>query len=151
MTAGLQRPRPPQLAPSVGGAALASLMFVRSLSPERLTRTGKHRAFGEMRVTDYLKVDLEHDDAHLADIGEVRRSGQLEIAGDSFAADTHDPTSYRSPAEPVLHDICLRSAAEVVHSTAETGSCKGWNREETPARFPAGPRTSHNFKLLVNP
>ena len=42
--------------------------FVRSLSPERLARTGKHRTFGEMTVADYLKVDLEHDDAHLADL-----------------------------------------------------------------------------------
>ena len=42
--------------------------FVRSLSPERLARTGKHRTFGDMTVADYLKVDLEHDDAHLADI-----------------------------------------------------------------------------------
>lgn len=42
--------------------------FVRSLSPERLARTGNHRTFGEMTVADYLKVDLEHDDAHLADI-----------------------------------------------------------------------------------
>jgi len=42
--------------------------FVRSLSPERLARTGTHRTFGEMTVADYLKVDLEHDDAHLADI-----------------------------------------------------------------------------------
>ena len=42
--------------------------FVRSLSPERLSRTGKHRTYGEMTVADYLKVDLGHDDAHLADI-----------------------------------------------------------------------------------
>ena len=42
--------------------------FVRSLSPERLSWTGKHRTYGEMTVEDYLKVDLEHDDAHLADI-----------------------------------------------------------------------------------
>lgn len=42
--------------------------FVRSLSPERLARTGNHRTFGEMTVADYLKVDLDHDDAHLADI-----------------------------------------------------------------------------------
>jgi len=42
--------------------------FVRSLSTERLARTGKHRTFGEITVADYLRVDLEHDDAHLADI-----------------------------------------------------------------------------------
>lgn len=42
--------------------------FVRSLSPERLARTGTHRTFGEITVADYLKVDLEHDDAHLTDL-----------------------------------------------------------------------------------
>ncbi len=42
--------------------------FVRSLSPDRLSRTGTHGTFGEITVADYLKVDLEHDDAHLADL-----------------------------------------------------------------------------------
>lgn len=42
--------------------------FVRSLSPERLSRTGSHRTFGEITVLDYLKVDLDHDREHLADL-----------------------------------------------------------------------------------
>lgn len=42
--------------------------FVRSLSPERHTRTGSHRTFGEMTVLDYLQVDLDHDREHLADL-----------------------------------------------------------------------------------
>lgn len=42
--------------------------FVRSLSPERLTRTGSHRTFGEITVLDYLEVDLGHDREHLADL-----------------------------------------------------------------------------------
>lgn len=42
--------------------------FVRSLSPDRLARTGSHRTFGEITVLDYLKVDLEHDREHIADL-----------------------------------------------------------------------------------
>jgi hypothetical protein len=45
--------------------------FVRSLSPERLARTGSHRTFGEVTVLDYLKVDLEHDREHIADLKEM--------------------------------------------------------------------------------
>jgi len=45
--------------------------FVRALSPERLSRTGSHRTFGEITVLDYLKVDLEHDREHLADLNEM--------------------------------------------------------------------------------
>ncbi len=42
--------------------------FVRSLSPERLSRTGSHRTYGEITVVDYLKVALDHDQAHLKDL-----------------------------------------------------------------------------------
>jgi hypothetical protein len=45
--------------------------FVRSLSPERLSRTGSHRTFGEITVLDYLRVDLDHDREHLADLNQV--------------------------------------------------------------------------------
>ena len=45
--------------------------FVRALSPERLSRTGSHRTFGEITVLDYLKVDLEHDREHLVDLNEM--------------------------------------------------------------------------------
>ena len=45
--------------------------FVRSLSSERLSRTGSHRTFGEITVLDYLKVDLDHDREHLADLSEM--------------------------------------------------------------------------------
>src|SRR5438477_3397110 len=45
--------------------------FVRALSPERLSRTGSHRTFGEITVLDYLKVDLGHDREHLADLNEM--------------------------------------------------------------------------------
>jgi hypothetical protein len=45
--------------------------FVRSLSSERLARTGSHRTFGEITVLDYLKVDLDHDREHLADLNEM--------------------------------------------------------------------------------
>jgi DinB family protein len=47
--------------------------FVRSLSSERLSRTGSHRTFGEITALDYLKVDLDHDRAHLADLNEMLR------------------------------------------------------------------------------
>jgi hypothetical protein len=45
--------------------------FVRSLSQERLSRTGSHRTFGEITVLDYLNVDLDHDREHLADLKEM--------------------------------------------------------------------------------
>ncbi len=45
--------------------------FVRSLSSDRLSRTGSHRTFGETTVLDYLKVDLDHDREHLADLTEM--------------------------------------------------------------------------------
>jgi len=45
--------------------------FVRSLSSERLSRTGSHRTFGEITVLDYLQVDLDHDREHLADLKEM--------------------------------------------------------------------------------
>jgi DinB superfamily len=45
--------------------------FVRSLSPERLARTGSHRTFGEITVLDYVRIDLEHDREHLADLNEM--------------------------------------------------------------------------------
>jgi hypothetical protein len=45
--------------------------FVRSLSPERLSRTGSHRTFGDITVLDYLKVDLDHDREHLAELKEL--------------------------------------------------------------------------------
>jgi hypothetical protein len=45
--------------------------FVRSLSPERLSRTGSHRTFGEITVLDYVRIDLEHDREHLADLNEM--------------------------------------------------------------------------------
>ena len=45
--------------------------FVQSLSPERLSRTGSHRTFGEITVVDYLKIDLGHDREHLADLNEM--------------------------------------------------------------------------------
>jgi hypothetical protein len=45
--------------------------FVRSLSPERLSRTGSHRTFGEITVLDYVRIDLQHDREHLADLNEM--------------------------------------------------------------------------------
>jgi len=45
--------------------------FVQSLSPERLSRTGSHRTFGEITVVDYLKIDLGHDREHFADLNEM--------------------------------------------------------------------------------
>src|SRR5205814_9012892 len=45
--------------------------FVQSLSPERLSRTGSHRTFGETTVVDYLKIDLGHDREHFADLNEM--------------------------------------------------------------------------------
>jgi len=45
--------------------------FVRSLSAERLARTGGHRTFGEITAVDYLKIDLGHDREHLADLKEM--------------------------------------------------------------------------------
>ena len=45
--------------------------IVRSLSPERLSRTGSHRTFGEITVLDYVRIDLEHDREHLADLNKM--------------------------------------------------------------------------------
>ena len=58
--------------------------FVRALSPERLSRTGSHRTFGEITVLDYLKVDLEHDREHLVDLNEMlekRARSQEPLSG----------------------------------------------------------------------
>jgi hypothetical protein len=57
-----------------GEARRAVHDFVRGLSPEQLQVTGTHRTFGEITVHDYLKLDLEHDQGHLRDLG---RSLQL--------------------------------------------------------------------------
>jgi len=45
--------------------------FARSLSGDRLSRTGKHRTFGEITVADYLRIDLDHDREHLKDITQM--------------------------------------------------------------------------------
>lgn len=42
--------------------------FVRGLSVEQLSYTGRHQAFGDVTAHDYLKIDLEHDRGHLADL-----------------------------------------------------------------------------------
>jgi len=42
--------------------------FIRSLSAERLLRTGSHRTFGEITPVDYLKIDLDHDREHIKDV-----------------------------------------------------------------------------------
>ena len=59
--------------------------FVRLLSLERLSRTGSHRTFGQITVLDYLKVDLDHDREHLADLDEMlevrARSSRLPLRG----------------------------------------------------------------------
>jgi hypothetical protein len=46
--------------------------FVRSLSAERLARTGNHRTFGAITVLGYLKEDLAHDREHLVDLARDR-------------------------------------------------------------------------------
>ena len=45
--------------------------FARSLSADRLSRTGQHRTFGPITVADYLRIDLDHDRAHLKDLNEM--------------------------------------------------------------------------------
>jgi hypothetical protein len=57
------------------------ISFARSLSADRLARTGHHKTFGDITVTDYLAIALEHDLAHLKDLetmlaahGEARRA-----------------------------------------------------------------------------
>ena len=42
--------------------------FARSLSADRLSRTGEHRTFGQITVADYLRIDLDHDREHLKDL-----------------------------------------------------------------------------------
>ena len=42
--------------------------FIRSLSAERLSRTGSHRTFGEITPVDYLKIDLDHDREHIKNV-----------------------------------------------------------------------------------
>jgi hypothetical protein len=42
--------------------------FIRSLSPDRLARTGSHGTYGEITPVDYLKIDLEHDREHIKDL-----------------------------------------------------------------------------------
>ena len=63
---------------------LSAIEFVRALSPERLSRMGSHRTFGEITVLDYLKVDLEHDREHLVDLNEMlekRARSQEPLSG----------------------------------------------------------------------
>ena len=45
--------------------------FARSLSAERLTRTGQHKTFGQLTVGDYLRIDLGHDREHLDDLNQM--------------------------------------------------------------------------------
>jgi len=45
--------------------------FARSLSGDRLSRTGTHRTFGEITVADYLRIDLDHDREHLKDLAHM--------------------------------------------------------------------------------
>ncbi len=47
------------------------LEFARSLAAAQLTRTGDHKTFGQITVADYLRIDLDHDRAHLRDLGEM--------------------------------------------------------------------------------
>jgi hypothetical protein len=42
--------------------------FIRSLSVERLSRTGSHQTFGEITPFDYLKIDLDHDREHIKSV-----------------------------------------------------------------------------------
>ena len=62
--------------------------FVRLLSSERLSLTGSHRAFGQITVLDYLKVDLDHDREHLADLNQM-----LEVRARSRGSSTADADS----------------------------------------------------------
>jgi hypothetical protein len=45
--------------------------FARSIPPDRLSRTGQHRTYGEITVADYLRIDLDHDREHVKDLKEV--------------------------------------------------------------------------------
>ena len=45
--------------------------FARSLSADRLSRTGQHRTFGQITVSDYLRIDLDHDREHLNDLTQM--------------------------------------------------------------------------------
>jgi hypothetical protein len=45
--------------------------FARSIAPDRLSRTGQHRTFGEITVADYLRIDLDHDREHVKDLKDV--------------------------------------------------------------------------------
>jgi hypothetical protein len=42
--------------------------FARSLSPDELMRVGAHAKFGEITVSRYLGIALEHDHDHLRDL-----------------------------------------------------------------------------------
>jgi hypothetical protein len=42
--------------------------FIRSLSAERLSRTGSHLTFGQITPVDYLRIDLDHDREHIKDV-----------------------------------------------------------------------------------
>jgi hypothetical protein len=44
------------------------LDYARSLSPEELTRVGAHAKYGEVTVSRYLGIALEHDREHLRDL-----------------------------------------------------------------------------------
>ena len=66
--------------------------FVRSLSSERLSRTGSHRTFGEITVLDYLQVDLDHDREHLADL----KAMLGERARSPSTAETDRPSSSKA-------------------------------------------------------
>lgn len=45
--------------------------FARSLSADRLSRTGQHRTHGQITVADYLRIDLDHDREHLKDLTQM--------------------------------------------------------------------------------
>jgi hypothetical protein len=45
--------------------------FARSLSADRLSRTGQHRTFGQITLADYLRIDLEHDREHVKDLAQM--------------------------------------------------------------------------------
>ncbi|HSM58820.1 MAG TPA: DinB family protein [Candidatus Sulfomarinibacteraceae bacterium] len=56
-----------------------SLAFVRALLPEALSLEGTHAAFGTITVQDVMRIILEHDQEHLA---------ELDEALEAFAGDT---------------------------------------------------------------
>jgi hypothetical protein len=41
-----------------------TLAFVAALSPAQLRLTGRHATFGDLTVSGYLRVDLDHDREH---------------------------------------------------------------------------------------